>query len=149
PAVPEGERKLPGITNYLVGDKTKWIRGVPNFGSVRYASIYPGIDVLFHGNNKQLEYDFVLLPGADPNRIRISFDGAERLSIDAHGDLEVMAENGTMKQQKPKIWQTGPHGRHEVAGRYVLSGPAEVRFQVDPYDRQGTLVIDPVIDYVS
>ena len=141
------EKKLPGITSYLVGDEGDWIRGVPNYASVRYASVYPGIDAVFHGEPKALEYDFVLRPGADPDRIRIAFEGVERLVIDAQGDLELTAAHGTMKQRKPKIWQTGPHGRREVAGRYVLSGAAEARFEVDPYDRNEALVIDPVIEY--
>ena len=67
--------------------------------------------------------------------------------IDAQGNLEVAAAHGMMKQRKPKIWQTGPHGRREVAGRYVLSGVAEARFEVEEYDRGETVVIDPVIEY--
>ncbi|HEY7388336.1 MAG TPA: SBBP repeat-containing protein, partial [Bryobacteraceae bacterium] len=149
PVAPEGEQKLPGITSYLIGDKREWIRDVPNYASVRYAAVYPGIDAVFHGNNKQLEYDFVLRPGADPNRIRIAFEGVKRVHIDAQGDLELIAARGTMKQRKPKIWQKGALGEREVAGRYVLSGPAEAHFELDSYDRQSTLVIDPVIDYAS
>jgi hypothetical protein len=147
PSAPKGEQKLPGITSYLVGDADDWIRGVPNYASVRYASVYPGIDAVFHGNQKHLEYDFVLRPGADPGRIRIAFEGVERVVIDAQGDLVLTAARGTMKQRKPKIWQTGRHGRREVSGRYVLSGAAEARFEVDPYDPLQTLVIDPVIEY--
>ena len=146
-SAPAGEQKLPGITSYLVGDAGDWVRGVPNYASVRYASVYPGIDAVFHGNEGHLEYDFVLGPGADPDRIRIAFEGVERVTIDAQGDLELTAPRGTIKQRKPKIWQAGPRGRREVAGRYVLSGAAEARFAVDPYDRNETLVIDPVIQY--
>ena len=147
PSAPTGEQKLPGITSYLIGDEDNWIRDLPNYASVRYANVYPGIDAVFHGNWKNLEYDFVLSPDADPDQIRIAFEGVERVIIDAQGGLELTSAHGTMRQRKPKIWQTGPRGQREVAGRYVLSAPAEVRFEVDAYDRHGTLVIDPVIEY--
>jgi hypothetical protein len=128
---PIGEQKLPGITSYMIGDKSDWIRGVPNYATVRYASVYPGIDAVFHGNEKHLEYDFVLRPGADPDQIRISFEGVDSIAIDADGNLKLTAAQGMMKQRKPTIWQTGPYGRREVTGRYILSGTAEARFEVD------------------
>jgi hypothetical protein len=147
PSAPTGEQKLPGITSYLIGDKRNWVRGVRNYASVRYASVYPGIDVVFHGSQKHLEYDFVLSAGADPDQIRIAFEGVDRVVIDKEGNLELSAAHGTMKHRKPKIWQTGPRGQREVTGRYVLSGAAEARFEIDAYDRHDTLVIDPVIEY--
>ena len=149
PKAPKGENKLPGVTSYLIGNRDQWIRGISNYESVRYRSVYPGIDAVFHGNQKHAEYDFVLSPGADPNDIRIGFEGVDRISIDHEGNLELHSEHRTVKQWKPKIWQTGPHGSHEVAGRYVLSGPAQARFEVDDYDRRNILVIDPVIEYSS
>ena len=145
--IPEGEQKLPGITSYMVGQESDWIRGVPSYASVRYASVYPGIDAVFHGNGQHLEYDFVLKPGADPDQIRIAFEGVDRLTIDAQGNLELTSAQAVVKQRKPTIWQTGPRGRREVTGRYVLAGPAEARFKIDAYDRRETLVIDPVIEY--
>src|SRR5262245_8961951 len=147
PSAPTGEQKLLGTTSYLIGDQADWVRAVPNYASVRYPSVYPGIDAVFHGNREQLEYDFVLRPGADPSQIRIAFEGADRIVVDAQGNLELRTPHGTMRQLKPRIWQTGPHGREEVAGRYVLSAPTEARFEVDRYDRGATLVIDPVIQY--
>jgi hypothetical protein len=102
---------------------------------------------VFHGNQKLLEYDFELKPGADPDQIGIAFEGVKRVIIDAQGNLELAGAYGKMKQHKPKVWQTGPHGPRELNGRYVLSGASEVRFKVDSYDRHETLVIDPVIEY--
>jgi len=144
---PIGEQKLIGTTSYFIGDEADWVRGAPNYASVRYASVYPGIDAVFHGNREHLEYDFVLRPGADPAEIRLAFEGADRIGIDAQGNLDLSTPHGTMKQLKPKIWQTSPRGREEVAGHYVLSGVSEARFEVDRYDRRETLVIDPVIKY--
>jgi hypothetical protein len=111
PATPTGEQKLIGTTSYLIGDEADWVRDVPNYASVRYAAVYPGIDAVFHGNREHLEYDFVLRPGADPAQIRMAFDGADRIVVDAQGNLELSTSHGTMKHLKPKIWQTGPHGR--------------------------------------
>jgi hypothetical protein len=139
PSALTGEQKLLGTTSYLIGDEADWVRGVPNYARVRYVSVYPGIDAVFHGNREHLEYDFVLRPGADPAHIRVAFEGADRVVVDAEGNLELSTPHGTMKQLKPTIWQTGSHGRKEVAGRYVLSGPAEARFEVDQYDRHETL----------
>jgi hypothetical protein len=146
-AVPAGEQKLPGRTSYLLGNERDWIRDVPNYSSVRYAAVYPGIDAVFHSNQKQLEYDFVLRAGADPDRIRLTFDGVTRIDVDREGNLVLIAPRGTVRQLKPVIWQDGPEGRREVAGRYVLAGPTEARFQVDGYDRRKPLVIDPIIQY--
>jgi hypothetical protein len=144
---PAGEQKLPGVTSYFIGDESNWVRGIPNYATVRYASIYPGIDAVFHGNQKLLEYDFVLSPEANPDQIRVGFEDVDHLAIDSQGNLELLTAQGKITQRRPKIWQTGPRGRREVMGRYVLVGPAEVRFQIDPYDRHNALVIDPVIDY--
>src|SRR5262245_20959019 len=88
-SAPIGERKLIGTTSYLIGDEADWVRDVPNYASVRYASVYPGIDAVFHGDREHLEYDFVLRSGADPAQIRIAFDGADRVVVDAQGNLEL------------------------------------------------------------
>ena len=138
---------MPGVTSYLVGEQRDWIRRVPNYARVRYASVYPGIDAVFHGDQKRLEYDFVLNSGADPGRIRLEFDGVDRLRVDAEGNLQLITAQGVMTQRKPRIWQSGPRGRREVEGRYVLSGQRQARFDVDVYDRGAMLVIDPVIEY--
>ena len=104
-SAPTGEEKLPGTTSYFIGEEANWVRDVPNYASVRYASVYPGIDAVFHGSGKQLEYDFVVRPGADPAQIRIALDGADRIAVDAQGNLELSTPHGTMKQLNPRIWQ--------------------------------------------
>jgi hypothetical protein len=146
-AAPVGGQKLPGTTSYLVGAEREWIHDIPNYSSVRYTSIYPGIDAVFHGNGRQLEYDFIVSPGTDPSQIRLAFDGVLRIGIDAEGNLDLVAPHGTIKQLRPTIWQDGPTGRRQVDGRYVLAGRSEARLQVGAYDRTKTLVIDPVIQY--
>jgi hypothetical protein len=124
-AMPVGEQKLSGRTSCLLGNERDWIRDVPNYSSVRDAEVYPGIDAVFHGNQKQLEYNFDMKPGADPDRIRLALDGVTRIEVDTAGNLELIAPYGSVRQLKPVIWQDGPDGRREVTGRYVVAGPTE------------------------
>src|SRR6185369_10124350 len=116
---------------------------VPSFAKVRYASVYPGIDLVYYGNQSQLEYDFVVAPGADPRSIRMRFQGAKSVRISDAGDLLV----DDMIQKRPVLYQDGP--RREVAGHYVLLGRNTVGVRVGAYDRSRPLVIDPVLSYLS
>jgi hypothetical protein len=130
-------------TNYFIGRKDQWRANVGSFGRVRYASVYPGIDMVYYGNQSQLEYDFVVAPGADPRSIRLRFQGANRVRISDAGDLLV----DDMVQKRPVIYQDNP--RREIAGRYVLLGKNTVGVRVADYDRSRELVIDPVLSYLS
>jgi hypothetical protein len=146
PAV--GERRLPGRVNYLGGrDPADWHVGVPTWGRVRYADVYPGVDLVWYGNGAELEYDFVVAPGADPGAIRLAFDGASRAALAANGDLLLEVAGHQVRQTRPVIWQETAAGRREVEGGYVLDGAAAVRFDVGAYDRALPVVIDPVLVY--
>ena len=134
---------VPTRTNYLIGSRDRWRSNVPSFARVRYASVYPGVDLVYYGNNSQLEYDFVLAPGADPRAIRMRFAGANHVSLSAAGDLLV----DDMIQKRPVIYQENP--RREIKGRYVLVGRNTVAVRVDAYDRSRQLVIDPVLSYLT
>ena len=93
--------------SYFIGnDPKKWRSGIPTYGKVNYAQIYPGVDLVFYGNQRQLEYDFVVAPGADPSRIAWQIDGA-RASVDAEGNLVLTAPNGPASFKKPVLYQTG------------------------------------------
>ena len=143
----EGIDALSGITNYFIGnDPTKWHTDIVSFSKVRYSEIYPGIDLVYYGNARNVEYDFVLKPGADPGAIRLKIDGAERLFVNTAGELVVKLENGELRQQAPVIYQESAGGKSQVSGGYVLRG-TEVAFQVGAYDRSRALVIDPVLIY--
>jgi hypothetical protein len=144
----QGLDLLPGVSNYLVGsDPSQWHTNIPTYGQVAYHDVYPGVDVIYHGGQQQLEYDFVLAAGADPNAIRLRFDGAEGLSLDGSGDLVVHAAEGDLVEQAPVLYQDGPDGRQAVSGGYVLDGGDEAHFQVGAYDAARLLVIDPVLVY--
>ena len=140
------ERKLPGKANYLRGaDKSRWITGVPMYSALRYRSLYQGIDVVFYGNGKNLEHDFVVNPGADTNQIAIEVSGAD-LRTTASGDLAVEANGGSLLLKKPIAYQTGPRGRMPVKASYRLR-ESQIRLEVGAYDHARPLVIDPVFVY--
>ncbi|MET0650330.1 MAG: SBBP repeat-containing protein, partial [Pyrinomonadaceae bacterium] len=145
-----GHGELPGRSNYLVGrDARAWRTDVPAFEKVRYESVYKGIDVLYYGRQGQLEYDFVVAPGADPRRIRLRFDGARGTRVDDNGDLVITADGGDVRQQRPFAYQEFDGARREVSARYVVDARGRVRFELGEYDRARALVIDPVLVYSS
>ncbi len=142
-----GRAEQPGKVNYFLGnDPAKWHTNIATFGRVEYDDVYPSIDLVYYGNQRQLEYDFVVAPGADPSVIRVNVSGAERLEIDPAGDLVVTAGGQELRQHKPFVYQEVGGARQEVASRFVLEG-RQVRFQLDTYDTSRPLVIDPVLSY--
>ena len=143
-----GLDKLPGKSNYFIGnDKKEWRTNVSQYAKVRYEGVYPGVDVVYYGNQRQLEYDFVVAPGANSRAIRLNFEGASRLRIDENGDLLLTAGNGEVRQHKPVMYQEADGRRQEVTGRYVLAARRQVRFELGAYDVGKPLVIDPVLSY--
>jgi hypothetical protein len=144
-----GIDRLAGKSNYFIGnDPAKWKKDVPQFARVKYAGVYPGVDLIFRGSQRQLEYDFVVAPGSDPRRIRFAFEGASRLRIDKEGALVVRTKGGNeIRQHRPVIYQETGGKRRELVGGYVMNGRGEVGFKVATYDRNRPLVIDPVLTY--
>src|SRR3989441_4352037 len=143
-----GWEELPAKANYFIGnDPGKWRTNVPTYAKVRYEAIYPGIDLVFYGKQRQLEYDFVIRPGADPKRIRLAFQGADKLEVDAHGDLVLHTAAGVIRQGKPVIYQEIDGARREINGGYVLDGAHRIGFWVGAHDRRASLVIDPTLFY--
>jgi hypothetical protein len=114
---------------------------------VKYASVYPGIDVNYHGNQRLLEYDFVVAPGADPQAIDIRFQGAKKLSVNGEGHLVISVGDSEVIEHAPVVYQETGGQRQIVAGRYVLRGKGRVGFSVGAYDRSQPLVIDPTLEY--
>lgn len=112
----EGLDPLPGKVNYLIGnDPGRWRTDAPTFARVKYHDVYPGVDLIYYGNPQKLEYDLVLQPGANPNNIRLQFSGADKISLDANGDLLLQLAGDSIRQHKPIVYQ-------EIAGvRKMLS----------------------------
>ena len=140
-----GESPLAATSNYFLGSNTH--TSVANFASVRYAEVYGGVDLIFRGNRRQLEYDFVLAPHAAPERIRLEFDGAESISVGADGALVLHTAGGDLVQPRPVLYQVIEGQRVHVDGGYELFPNGHVGFEVGRYDREQTLVIDPVLVY--
>jgi hypothetical protein len=145
-----GLDRQPGLSHYFIGDDpARWQRNVPSYASVRYAAVYPGIDLIYHGNNRQLEYDFAVAPGADPKRIAFTFDGVRKISVDADGNLVLATSGGDIVQHRPLVYQDIDGQRVSVDGAYRLLGEHRVGFQVASYDRSRALIIDPVLVYAT
>jgi len=138
----------PGVVSYFIGNDPKnWRSGIPTYGKVNYGQIYPGVDLIFYGNQRQLEYDFVVAPGADPSRIAWRIDGA-RASIDAEGNLVLSAPNGPASFKKPVLYQMNGDQKTPVEGSFAVAGH-EIRFRLGSYDHSRALIIDPVLSYAT
>ena len=145
-----GLEELPGKVNYLIGnDPSKWQRQVPLYSQARTEQVYPGVDLLFHGDEKQLEYDFVVAPGADPSKLAFRISGAARMKIDAHGDLVLHGMDSDFVMHKPVVYQTIAAERRPIEGSFVKRGKDEVTFRLGAYDHSQELVIDPAIGFSS
>jgi hypothetical protein len=143
-----GVDRLPGTANYFIGnDPANWLSAVPTYAKVYYKGVYPGIDLIYYGNQHQLEYDFVVAPGADPNLIRLRFAGAKKLEVTVAGDLRVAATNGEIAFHKPVLYQVKNGRRQPVEGQFLLSKGKTVGFALGRYDHTRPLVIDPVLVY--
>src|SRR5437867_2212735 len=156
--------ELPGKSNYFIGtDPKKWRTDVPTYGKVKYEGVYPGVDLVYYGNQRQLEYDFVVAPGADPKAIALKIETGNskfeirksKIRVDASGDLMVEAECGEVRFHKPVVYQptdaANPkskiQNRKLLDGRYVLTADNHIRFDVSGYDKRKPLVIDPTLVY--
>ena len=147
PAI-SSEKELEGKVSYFRGDDpSRWTKGAPTFERVRYSAVYAGIDLVYHGRQQQLEYDFEVSPGANPRTIEFQFDGAKRLRIDSNGDLILATRDGELRQHKPEVYQLIGGKRKQIEGRYVLRSGKRVGFDVANYDISRSLVIDPVLSY--
>jgi hypothetical protein len=148
----EGLDPLAARINYLLGpDPARWRTGIATWAKVRAASVYPGIDLVYYGNQAELEYDFVVAPGADPRAVALVFEGADGLGLDGAGDLVLTLGARQVRLRAPRLYQEIGDTRRPVAGRYVLrtaaDGPTVVGFEVAAWDRTRPLVIDPVLGY--
>ena len=143
----EGLDVMKARTNYMIGARANWHTDVPNYARVEYRQVYPGVNVIYYGSHNQLEYDFVLAPGADPGAIRMRFGGASRLRVTRDGDLVLESPGGRMTQKRPLVYQDTAAGRREIGGRYVLLSRNTVGLKVDGYDKRRKLVIDPILAY--
>jgi hypothetical protein len=146
---PEGRGALASVTNYLIGnDPARWIRSISNDSELVYPQIYPGIDLAFHGARDLMEHDFRIAPGADPNVVQFVLDGADNVTLDTAGNLEVSVAGGAkFVFRRPVAYQNSIHGQENVEAQFVLNSDHSVRFHIGAYDRKRELVIDPVFQF--
>ena len=142
--------ELPGKSNYLLGKNPgDWHTNVPTYRKVAEQGIYPGVDLVYYGTQRQLEYDFVVAPRADVAPIRLAIQGAQNLHIDDQGELVMAVEGGEVRLHKPVAYQEAGAEKEMVAANYTLDANHQVHFEVGDYDRSRSLVIDPVLAYSS
>jgi hypothetical protein len=138
--------QLPGTSNYFIGsDPARWRTGIPTYGKVKYEQLYPGIDLAYYGRQRQLEFDFVVGPGADPSTIGLAFQGVDDLEIGPQGDLVLKIGGSEVRMQKPCIYQVTEAGKRRIPGEYALKDKNQVGFMVAAYDTSKPLVIDPAL----
>lgn len=135
-----------GKSNYLRGsDSRLWLTSVPHYGRVRLQDVYPGVALVFYGSGRRLEYDFVVQPGAAPERIALRLEGAKQVVLDASGNLHLRSGGEELVFSKPVIYQQGANGRAIVEGGYVQKGSRTIGFRLGAYDRTKPLWIDPAL----
>jgi hypothetical protein len=136
----------PGISNYFLGSRDQWITKVPNYSRLKYANVYPGIDVEYYGNGQELEYDLTIAPGIDPGKIVLQLAGNTSADLDLEGS--VVATRGAIKLRlnKPVAYQMIGGKKRPVRAHYALVD-GKIRFRLGAYDRSRTLVIDPKVVY--
>jgi hypothetical protein len=142
-----GDTPLPGRANFLTGPAPQWHRDVPLFDAVCYRQLYPGIDMRYGGNGRQLKSEFVVAPGADPARIRIRYTGAGPPTVGPDGALSIPVGTRRLGEGVPHIYQKRNGVSVTVEGRYALAGDGAVGFALGPYDTARPLIIDPVLSF--
>ena len=145
-----GEELQPGKVNYFLGnDRTKWHTNVPIYARVRYHDVYPGIDLVYYGNHREMEYDFEVRPGSDPGKIRFEVQGASGITLDQQGDLVLTIGRQELHLASPFVYQFANGQKVAVGGTYVITDSNHFAFQVPQYDASKSLVVDPALVYAT
>ena len=143
-----GEDMLSGKSNYFIGNNPdKWHTDINHFTKIRYKNIYPGIDLLYYSKDGQIEYDFILAPGADPEQIKLHYKGAKSLDTDEQGNLLIEMDFGIVSHKAPVIYQENVKKRQTITGSYEIFEENHISFNIENYDQSKALIIDPVLGY--
>ena len=148
PSSVTGRDPLVTRVNYLRGkDPSRWQRDVPTFARAEFAGVYPGVDLVYYGNQGRLEYDFIVAPEADPSQLMLEFRGADTVSVNDAGDLVLRTPSGDVSLRAPVMYQDIAGRRRPVAGAWTLTGEGRAGFKLGPYDVAQAIVIDPVLEF--
>lgn len=141
-----GLDELPGKSNYFIGDDpSQWRSDIATYAKVRYEDVYPGVNLTYYGNQRQIEYDFEVAAGADPKAVRLDFDGQDHTELDRDGNLILQVSGEKLEFHHPEIYQEVGGRRQPIEGGYVLEGEHEVSFEISAYDQTKPLIIDPIV----
>jgi hypothetical protein len=152
----EGVDELEGKSHYFIGnDPDQWRTNIPLYRKVRYRELYPGIDLIYYGNQRQLEYDLVVTPKGDPGAIRLLVEGAEGVRVDEEGNLILRIKGGEVIQHAPQIYQKVEGKKQFIKGGYIVdpsgknedTGKVLIGFKIDKFDKKKPLIIDPILVY--
>jgi hypothetical protein len=142
--------RLPGTVNYVIGATPRsWHTNLPTYARVAYRNVYPGVDLVYHGTQQGLEYDFRLAPHVDPRVLRLAVAGAAPLRLDGRGRVTLGRGATALRQDTPVIYQQVNGRRHRIRGHAVLLDRQTIGFGVGAYDPRRPLVIDPVLTYAT
>jgi hypothetical protein len=142
------ENPLPGRINYLIGrDPAQWHTGLPTFARVHYRGLFPGVDAIFYGNKGGIEYDLVLVPGADPAKISFALEGATSMRLANSGDLVLTLRDAEVRQLKPMVYQEINGARRLLPAHYIIHRDKTVGFEIAGFNRNLPMVIDPRLAY--
>jgi uncharacterized protein (TIGR03437 family) len=145
-----GLERLSAQTNYFLGSSpAEWHLATPTFGRVRATGVYAGVDLAFYGASQQIEYDFIIKPGANPHAIQIELDGVSKVSIAENGDLVLDSGSIERRWRAPLIYQPEGKERKIISGGFKLVGKRRIALRVGKYDHARELIIDPVMNYAS
>jgi hypothetical protein len=145
---PVGTAKLDGTVNYFRGTfSSQWHTAIPTYRKVKYSNVYSGVDLVYYGNQRHLEFDFEVAPNGKAESIQLRFAGTKKLSLDHGGNLSILGSRGRVSFHKPVIYQIDGEGKHFIDGEFVLTTADTVGFHVGDYDRTKALIIDPILSY--
>ena len=134
--------------NYFLGsDRSRWQADVPNYQAMVYEDIYPGINLKYYGNGREMEYDFLVSPGSDYSKIQVAYEGARSIAVNASGELVIETEFGSITERRPVVYQTEFGAKKELVGQYVIADGNRFSFKIEGYNPALPLVIDPVLVY--
>lgn len=144
----QGLDPLGGRVNFLIGDDpAAWHTNLPTYQRIVYRNLYAGVDMTYAGRDPKLKSEFTIAPGANPGQIRLEYPGADRVSLDANGDLLIRTDAAELREQAPTAYQESQGVQHPVRAGYRILGGNTVTFDLGAYDVDRPLIIDPVISY--
>ncbi len=143
-----GEGLLPGTANFFIGNNSsKWITDIPTYGSVKYESLYPGVDLVFKGTEGNLKHVLLLKPGVDPTKIVLAYSGQDSLNLDKNGSILIKTAAGDLTDSAPFCYQDVNGSRMIVEGKYRRIDDKKIGFEINNYNKSLPLVIDPLLRY--